>query len=408
MFTFESLISGQFNINLIYYYLIYQICQTAFIYLLKLIDYIIVYVEPIIIQKYYLDSQGGGSRLLTDVLKLIYNENKDRVNRDYSTRTAHNGLINDTLAPGKYIIYINSWPVIVNYHYKEKINDTRTSYLNMWTISTDKLFFMKFVKQSNKKDKQKHLYVRSIERGGPYVVNDMIYGVWDRIGPLPKKSFNDVVLDDITLKNLKNALDTFYKKPSFYSKFNIPYKFCILLSGPPGFGKTSIIKMLADMYETDLHVMSLNSTNDKMLPYVFKSITGKSILALEDIDCMTIDRDAKKEIDEKKEESGVTLSGFLNALDGIVVTEGLVVIMTTNYPEKLDAALIRQERVHLHCRLEKSAEIYGKMIKRFFPDMTGDKVDKYSKYCLEKNMSLADLQAHCLRYLDDPEKAVSL
>ncbi|KAK0291882.1 hypothetical protein LTR35_001310 [Friedmanniomyces endolithicus] len=42
---------------------------------------------------------------------------------------------------------------------------------------------------------------------------------------------------------------------------------------------------------------------------------------------------------------GISLSGLLNAIDGVATHEGRVLIMTTNHPEKLDAALVRPGRV---------------------------------------------------------------
>ncbi|KAH6685412.1 mitochondrial chaperone BCS1 [Plectosphaerella plurivora] len=48
--------------------------------------------------------------------------------------------------------------------------------------------------------------------------------------------------------------------------------------------------------------------------------------------------------DEKK---GISLSGLLNAIDGVASQEGRVLVMTTNRPESLDEALIRPGRVDL-------------------------------------------------------------
>ena len=43
--------------------------------------------------------------------------------------------------------------------------------------------------------------------------------------------------------------------------------------------------------------------------------------------------------------TGISLSGLLNAIDGVATHEGRTLIMTTNHPEKLDAALVRPGRV---------------------------------------------------------------
>lgn len=45
--------------------------------------------------------------------------------------------------------------------------------------------------------------------------------------------------------------------------------------------------------------------------------------------------------------TGISLSGLLNAIDGVASHEGRVLIMTSNFPEKLDAALIRPGRVDM-------------------------------------------------------------
>ena len=41
------------------------------------------------------------------------------------------------------------------------------------------------------------------------------------------------------------------------------------------------------------------------------------------------------------------MSGLLNAIDGVASQEGRILIMTTNYPEKLDDALVRPGRVDM-------------------------------------------------------------
>jgi chaperone BCS1 len=43
----------------------------------------------------------------------------------------------------------------------------------------------------------------------------------------------------------------------------------------------------------------------------------------------------------------VTLSGLLNAVDGIASRDDRILVMTSNHPEKLDPALIRPGRVDL-------------------------------------------------------------
>src|SRR5207253_5983166 len=72
---------------------------------------------------------------------------------------------------------------------------------------------------------------------------------------------------------------------------------------------------------------------------------------LEDVDVASQNRSRDKDVSDsmsgfsEKQEKQVTLSGLLNALDGVGSQEGRLLIMTTNYIERLDDALIRPGRV---------------------------------------------------------------
>ena len=50
-------------------------------------------------------------------------------------------------------------------------------------------------------------------------------------------------------------------------------------------------------------------------------------------------------------QSQVTLTGLLNALDGVVASEARLTFLTTNYPQRLDPALVRPGRVDLRLKI---------------------------------------------------------
>lgn len=416
MFDISSFISGGFNINLVYYYLLYQICQFVYHHLLDIFHYIKIWIYPLIIQQLYITSKGDNT--ICDVAEYIYNNNSKSVNKDFTMITSDSKKFNNLMAPGAYIILWKNWPVVVSYSDGENKFGHPNRQLLMWTISTNKDFFTDFIDTVNKKaEKTRYVYVKGY-RSDIYCWNNKISGLWHIIDKIPKRKMTDTILNDNVSNILMKTIDTFYNKPELYKKYNIPYKLCVLLSGPPGMGKTSLIKSIATEFDCNLYTISLTCVNDEILPFIFASVNEKSILVFEDVDCMTVDRDIinandnetenNDENNKKNKPKGVSLSAFLNALDGIVVTKGLIVIMTTNYPEKLDSALIRQERVHLHCKLEKSIQVYEKMFKRFFPDAPNDLVTNFANICMEKQLNLADVQAHCIRYIDDMDSALNM
>lgn len=82
-------------------------------------------------------------------------------------------------------------------------------------------------------------------------------------------------------------------------------------------------------------------------------------------------------VDDYDADQGViSLSGLLNAIDGVSSSEGRVLIMTTNHPEDLDAALIRPGRIDVHVRftLPKKPEVIA-----MFMSMYSDVLDKDAK-----------------------------
>ena len=60
------------------------------------------------------------------------------------------------------------------------------------------------------------------------------------------------------------------------------------------------------------------------------ALPAATLLLIEDVDCVF------KEHRATDLQTGVTLSGLLNALDGVSSRDGRVLFMTTNHPERLD------------------------------------------------------------------------
>lgn len=98
----------------------------------------------------------------------------------------------------------------------------------------------------------------------------------------------------------------------------------------------------------------------------------RSIILLEDIDAIFVERTSVKEESQRKQ--SVTFSGLLNALDGVRSQEGRILIMTTNHREKLDPALLRPGRADMQIQLNYASEGQMKgLFKKFFPDESVEK-----------------------------------
>lgn len=132
----------------------------------------------------------------------------------------------------------------------------------------------------------------------------------------------------------------------------MPYRRGHLYYGPPGTGKTSLSFALAGKFRLAIHCMSLSdqTLTDDDLGLLFHRLPDPCIVLLEDIDATSFIRKRTTVNSSNagpEEGQGILLSGLLNAMDGVASPEGVVLIMTTNHPEKLDDALIRDGRVDL-------------------------------------------------------------
>lgn len=120
----------------------------------------------------------------------------------------------------------------------------------------------------------------------------------------------------------------FKESKEWYYDRGIPYRRGYLLYGPPGTGKTSFIRSLASHIKMNVAMLNLASiANDDALGSTIANIPKNSIVVLEDIDHYKFEEgvDKKKKGKSKEENTGssVSVSGILNAIDGIASLEEL-------------------------------------------------------------------------------------
>ena len=239
-------------------------------------------------------------------------------------------------------------------------------------------------------------------------------------------------------KMIEKRVNFFKKNKKWYDDKGIPYTLGLLLSGPPGGGKTSTIKCVAN--EMGRHIINVklhkHITRIQMENLFFNDTinvvqNGKCeqfiipiynrIYVFEDIDCQENDivlerKETITELIEKEKtirEEDVTineklsLSCLLNILDGILETPGRIIIMTTNFPKLLDKALIRPGRIDLICEFTKCT---NEMIIEFiesFHDIKLNANEKNKIMLLEPyKYTPAEMTKILFENFDSSEKAI--
>lgn len=196
---------------------------------------------------------------------------------------------------------------------------------------------------------------------------------WELTTSKFKRDLSTVVLDKTVKNAVVDHLDRFLsdQEQKWYVSNGVPYKTGILLSGPPGTGKTSLVKAICAKYEKDLYMLSLNGMTDRVLQSALTSVEEGSIVVIEDIDGfgLNLKRRSSSKVDEEKSSSFLTMSGILNSIDGVMSAEKIILIATTNHPKKLDKALLREGRFDLKVNVGfMTADSFREYFGRFYPD----------------------------------------
>ncbi|HKQ73225.1 MAG TPA: ATP-binding protein [Blastocatellia bacterium] len=145
-------------------------------------------------------------------------------------------------------------------------------------------------------------------------------------------SFDNLILPAQLKEQLREDLSRFFSAREMYEELNIPWKRGALLIGPPGNGKTHAVKAVVNhLGKACLYVKTfVNQYEDEnAIKEVFDKARQMApcVLVMEDLDSLV---------------NAQTRSFFLNEMDGFERNHGIAVLATTNYPEKLDPAILNR------------------------------------------------------------------
>lgn len=220
------------------------------------------------------------------------------------------------------------------------------------------------------------------------------WGSWRQRSDLPPRDLGSVYLNGTLTEDLSEDLGRFLSNEGRYTRFGIPWHRGYLLHGSPGSGKSSLARALATEHKLDLWYVPLGDvTRDSNLLSLLSQIHPRSMVLLEDADVFgaTHEREATK--------GELSLSGLLNALDGVASPHGTIFVLTTNSPDVLDSALTRPGRIDVKVEVGLPDSITAtNMFQHFYPGRT-EKVNPNGR-------SSAALSEIFKRNMDSPETAL--
>ena len=91
------------------------------------------------------------------------------------------------------------------------------------------------------------------------------------------------------------------------------------------------------------------------------------------------------------------MSHILNLIDGPLEAPGRILIVTSNHPEKLDEALIRDGRMDIKLEMKPlSSKCLKDMLLSFFPEKTLSDFDAFKPLLNHQNLTPASIQNICI------------
>ena len=200
----------------------------------------------------------------------------------------------------------------------------------------------------------------SSEGGDPKLVQEDLTGALSVIRPLSRSATEEVsvgavTLDDVgdmaaTKQALTEAVLWPLQHPDTFERLGVDPPRGVLLYGPPGCGKTFVVRALASSGRLSVHAVKGAELMDKWVGSSEKAVrelfrrardSAPSLIFLDEIDALAPRRG-------QSFDSGVTdrvVAALLTELDGIEPLRDVVVLGATNRPDLIDPALLRPGRL---------------------------------------------------------------
>ncbi|MGV0153440.1 AAA family ATPase [Rhodococcus sp. GB-02] len=194
----------------------------------------------------------------------------------------------------------------------------------------------------------------------PEITQEDLVGALEVIRPLSRSSTEELSIGSVTLDDVGDMVETKQalteavlwplQHPDSFARLGVDPPRGVLLYGPPGCGKTYLVRALASSGHLSVHAVKGAELMDKWVGASEKAVrelfqrardSAPSLIFLDEIDALAPRRG-------QSSDSGVSdrvVAALLTELDGVEPLRDVVVLGATNRPDLIDPALLRPGRL---------------------------------------------------------------